>query len=293
MDNKKPKKIKQSVAAEMMEKFIEDGTYPELKQTKEKIKKLTSSMRERLESSETKRHEFSKFNLVGRFTAKKIYETDYIGLNEYLYDLGLLLHVVEIDNKKLQSNVLYFDMIQDFKLEDTYYIKPNFNKIGRELNKLPDTFEITDQWKLTDIARDLAILKPRVKVLTNEYEMLMRKMLKLPEFEKLKTIPKQSRKPVQHKYGSLSLQMNPVKYDISAIYDYIGEWILIEYGKPNTKLLERFILNGTISKKEIDQFRTIVDVELDFSVMSLEDEQKILNMLDEKKRLAATNRIGA
>ncbi|MDE3840974.1 hypothetical protein C0966_17045 (plasmid) [Bacillus methanolicus] len=293
MSNKKPKTIKQSVAAEMMEKFIEDGTYPELKQTKEKIKKLTSSMRERLESSETKRHEFSEFNLVGRFTAKKIYETDYIGLNEYLYDLGLLLHVVEIDNKKLQSNVLYFDMIQDFKLEDTYYVKPNFNKIGRELNKLPNTFEITDQWNLTDMARDLAILKPRVKILTNEYEMLMRKMLKLPEFEKLKTIPKQSRKPVQHKYGSLSLQTNPVKYDISAIYDYIGEWILIEYGKPNAKLLERFILNGTISKKEIDQFKTIVDIELDFSVMSLEDEQKILNMLDEKNRLAAANRIGA
>lgn len=287
------KKIKKSVAAELMEKFIDDGKYPELKQAEGKIKKLTSSVKQRLETSELKRHVFKDFNLVGRFTAKKIYETDYIKLNEYLYDIGLLLQVSEIDNKAIQTNELYMDMIKDFKLPETFYVKPNFNKLGKELNKVPASFEITDQWEINDMVRQLAILKPQVKELTKEYERLKQILMRLPEIEHLSSLPKHQRESIPFKFGSLSLVSNQQKYDISAVYDYIGEWILIEYGKPNSDLLEQFILNGTISKKDIDQFRTMIDIRLDFSVMSLEDEKKILEMLDNKNQIAARNRLGA
>ncbi|EFV74533.1 hypothetical protein HMPREF1013_05175 [Bacillus sp. 2_A_57_CT2] len=99
-----------------MEKFIEDGHYPELKKTEGTLKTLTNSIKTALESSESKRHVFEKWNLVGRFTAKKIYNVDYIGLNEYLYDVGLLLQVAEIDNNAIKTNELYHDMIQDFRL---------------------------------------------------------------------------------------------------------------------------------------------------------------------------------
>jgi hypothetical protein len=293
MTKQKTKKIKKSVAAELMERFIEDGKYPEMKQTEGKIKQLTSTVKGKLEKSETKRHVFESFNMVGRFTAKKVYETDYIGLNEYLYDVGLLLQVAEIDNKAIQTNELYFDMIQDFKLKNTYYVKPNFNKLGKELNKVPSSFEINDQWGINDMVKELAILKPRVKELAKEYDKLKWRLMKLPEIEQLLKMPKKMREPIPHKFGSLSLVANQAKYDIPAIYDYIGEWMLIEYGKPNSELLESFILNGTISKKEIDQFRTMKDIKLDFSIMTLEDEQKILTMLDNKNKTAAANRMGA
>jgi hypothetical protein len=290
---KTEKIVNPSIAASLMEKFIEDGYYPELKQSEGKLKKITTSIKGHLEQSELKRHEFKEQNLVGRFTAKKVYETDYIALNEYLYDIGLLLQVAEIDNKAIQNNELYFDMIQDFKLEDSFYVKPNFNKLGKELNKVPDSFVISDEWQLTDMAKQMALLKPRVKELKNEYERLKWKLSKLPEIEHMKSLPKELRVPIPHKFGSLSLLANQSRYDISAIYDYIGEWMLIEYGKPNSELLERFLLNGTITKKDIDQFKTVVDIRLDFSIMTLEDERKILEMMDSKNRTAAANRIGA
>lgn len=294
MVKKKGQKVNQpSIAASLIETFIEEGYYPELKQSEGKLKKLSSSIREQLKSSEVKRHEFTKHGLVGRFIAKKVYETDYLALNEYLYDVGLLLQVAEIDNKAIQSNFLYLDMIQEFKLEDTFYVKPNFNKVGKELNKLPDSFVISEDCAIDELASQIATLKPRVKELKNDYERLKWKLINLPEFVQMMHLPKEKREPIPHKYGSISLVANQPRYNIPVIYEYIGEWLLIEYGKPNSELLERFILNGTISKKEIDQFKTVKTIDLEFSVMTLEDEEKFLTMLDNKNRTAAANRMGA
>ncbi|RHW35950.1 hypothetical protein D1B31_17820 [Neobacillus notoginsengisoli] len=287
----KGKKTKLSVAAKLMETFIEEGKYPEMKQTEGKIKKLTTNVKEILKDSDSKRHEFKEAGLVGRFTAKKVYKTDYIALNEYLYDVGLLLQVAEIDNKAIDSNELYLEMIQDFKLTDSFYIKPNFNKLGNALNKIPQNFAMADQWDLSVAIKELAILKSKEKHLNSDYEILKRKFMKLPEIQHL--MKQAKREPIHHKYGSLSVIANQPKYDIPAICDYIGEWMLIEYGKPNSRLLEQFILNGTISKKDIEQFRTVVDIRLEFAVMTLEDEKLVFEMLDKKNRMAAANRMGA
>lgn len=287
------KKKKQSVAAKMWEAFIDEGKYPHLQQCKTKTKLLTSAMKERLSDSEFKRHEFTRYGLVGKFVAKKIYDIDYIALNEYLYDLGLLLFVVEIDEKKLlKENILIYDLIQEFRLPDTFYIRPSFNKAGRSLNEVRN-FEVTEQWSIDDMARTLAILKPQVKELSWQYELLKRKTIRLPEIRELERLPKEQREPIRHKYGSLSLVAKPPKYDISKIYEYYGEGILIEYGKPDMKKVEKFILSGTITQSEIDQFKKVKDIRLDFSVMTLEDEVKILQMLDEKTIIAGLNRMRA
>ena len=275
-------------AALLMEKFIEEGKYPQLMQSKGQLKILTKLMKDRLISNESKRKEFKRYGLVGRFTAKKIYETDYLALNEYLYDIGLLSQVVEID-KKINENILYSDMIQDFKLPDTYYIKPSFNKAGQSLNKIDENF--SDEVKgLYDMARRISILKPQIKTLQIEYEQLKREFFNQKDVQALLKKSPELRKPLKHNYGSISLVKNKTKYDISAIHDYMGEWLLIEYGTPNSEMLQKFILNGTITQSEINQFRTIKDIRLDFSVMTLEDELKILEMLDHKNQKAAENR---
>ncbi|MEH6988370.1 hypothetical protein [Cytobacillus firmus] len=273
-------------AATLMEKFIEDGHYPELKKTEAALKTLTNSIKTALESSESKRYVFDKSNLVGRFTAKKIYNVDYIGLNEYLFDVGLLLQVAEIDNKAIKANELYYDMIQDFRLPRTFYVKPNFNKAGKELIK--NEFKIPEHWGINEVAQHIGHLKPRAKELTHQYEGLKSKVLLLIENQQ-----KSIKQPIPHKYGSLSLVANQPKYDTSAIYDYLGEWLLIEYGKPNSKLLEHYIINGMLSERDIEPFKTVKEIRLDFSVMTLEDEEKFLTMMDMKKQISASNRVGA
>ncbi|WP_269920056.1 hypothetical protein [Caldifermentibacillus hisashii] len=285
----KKKNVQESVAIKWMETFIEEGTYPQLKQTEQKVKLLTSSMRNRLEQNENKRYEFTKYGLVGRFIAKRIYDTDVVGLNEYLYDLGLFLHVVEVDNKKIQENILYYDIIQEFRLPDTFYLKPSFNKAGKALTKL-DGFEVNDTWSLEDMACALSIMKPELKQLNAAYEQLKKKILHTPEIQLLTTLPKEKRTPIKHKYGSLSVVANQPRYDVAKIYECFGEELLMEYGVPNINKLEAFILNGTITKKEVDQFKTLKDIRLDFTVMTLEDEQRLFQMLDQKQQTAAINR---
>lgn len=287
------KKVEQpvaSVAVSLFESFMDK--YAHLKQTEKKVKVLTNTLKARLEKSEQKRHEFPKYGMVGRFIAKNIYETDFRGLNEYLYDVGLLFHVVEMDNRILSQpeNIIYKELLQEFRLEDTFFVKPSFNKLGKALNDIP-SFAVDDSWNNEDIVRSIAIMKPQIKNLNREYEALKRRIARLPEIQELGKLPKEERPPLKHQFGSLSVINHQPKYDIPRIYECYGERFLIEFGVPNGKVLEDFILNGTISKKEIDQFKTIKDIRLEFTVMSLEDEEKLLSMLDEKQRIAAANRM--
>lgn len=288
MNNKEKKNIS---AAKLMESFIENGQYPLLKKTEKDIKKLTAKVKEKLAKSESKRHEFTNYNLVGRFTAKKIYEVDLLGLNEYLYNLGLLTHVVDIDEKKMKENVLYHDLIQEFKLPDTYYVKPSFNKLGKEALNGKDLQNNRNVEDLNDIMSELKNLKPQLNSLNYQYDGLKKELLNSNEIKELMTLSKEKRRSIAHKFGSISLVSNTPKYDIPYIYDCFGEGLLIDYGKPNSALLDTFITNGTITQKEIDQFRVVKDIRLDFSIMTLEDESKMLGMLDRKQKATITNRI--
>lgn len=275
----------------LIEDFITKGKYKEMKQLDKKSKLLTSCIKERLESSEIKRHVFQDSNLVGRFTAKKIYSIDYIGLNEYLYNIGLLTQVAEIDNKTIKKNELYFDMIQDFKLDDTFFIKTNFNKVGKDYIKFVSDAQF-DSLSISELAKDLSIIKPKIRELNKDYELLKGRLLTLPEIEILKQTSS-NRKPISHKYGSISVVANQPKYDIASIYNYLGEGILIDYGRPSSRLLENFVINGLITEEDINQFKKITDIRLDFSIMTLDDENKILNLINEKKMITAAQRIGA
>lgn len=91
---------------------------------------------------------------------------------------------------------------------------------------IKNEFEIPEHWGINEAAQQIAQLKPRAKELTHQYESLKSKLLRLIEKDQQKPL----RKPIPHKFGSLSLVANQPKYDISAIYDYLGEWLLIEYG---------------------------------------------------------------
>lgn len=275
-------------ATDLMEEFIENGYYPLWKQTESKIKLLSAALKQKLKDREEKRIEYSRFNMVGRFVSKRIYETNYIELNEYLYDLGLLLHVIEMDNKILKENFLISDLVEPFKLSPSFYIRPSFNKAGKSLNQLSNSFTVDDRWSEEDIVRSLAIMKPQLKELERKYDKLKAKILKTKEIQELRK--EEVRKPMQFKYGSISLLTHPPKYDVCKIYEQYGEGVLIEYGLPNGKLLENCILNGQIKKSEIDQFKTLKDIRLDFVVMSLDDEKAMFEMLDYKQQITASNR---
>ncbi|WP_033827371.1 hypothetical protein [Bacillus andreraoultii] len=267
-------------AVKRIEAFIESGNYPRLKQIEKDMKLLTTEMRGFLESSEIKRHEFPKYQLVARFTAKKIYKTDTQGLNEYLFDIGLLPYVVGIDQTRLAQNQDLYEQLQDFRLPDRFYVKANFNKEYKRFQaEFFPSYIQSEHMELEDIVRNLAHLKKEKKVLTQQYNQLKKDLMKLPEIQHVMKLPSEERKSLHHKYGSLSIQSYPKKYDSFQIFNQLKENILIKYGKPKLQQLEQFSRNGLISERDLNQYRVLTDIRLDFSVITMDDEKKILSVI--------------
>lgn len=265
-------------AKALMKEYVENGGYRALKLAKAKKDKIVSAVNKHLQHSEYKRHEFPKFGLVAKYTVKRDYEWDYEGLNDYLNDLGLLIPVAKLFPDSHLKRLELLDEVKDYQLPiKKYSLRPYFNKAGKAINRVAsETLNVYDQMALDMLLTVFDAHQRELKFAEEDYELLKQAMLKCPELQEKKT--------VKYEYGSLSLL--PVKegYDVLAIAKDFGIDFLIQYSKPDMKKLQQFILRGTITQKEVYQFRkdvTSEDKGLTFTLMKLEDEHKQLQMLSD------------
>lgn len=270
-------------AAEIMQQLMEKGIYPSLKNVESRINSIKKTMQKQLSDSEANRHEYTRFNIVAKFVQNKISEIDYRGLNEYLHDIGLLVPVLKMDHKEIKKDELIFETLAAYRYDPTNYVKPNFNKKGKELNK-PSHFD-PEEWGIDHLVGTYVNLVPQLDNYQREYEMAKKLMLQCNELRQEKKIP--------HEYGSVSLVANEPTYDIQSIYKDFGEDMLIQYGKPDSDKLQYFIQKGVITKNEIDQFKTVVDIRLDFVMMNLDTEKQMLSMLQNRTIQTSQNRLRA
>lgn len=264
-------------AAELMNEYINSGGYEKLKQQQSIVDGIKATFKERFMRDEDRRFEFPQHNLVCKFVNKKIYETDHAGLLEYLYDLGLFQEVVKINNKKLNNEPFMKLQLEPLKEKSTYYLKPSFKRTFQvELQEFD-----TAQHENNDLARIFHFHNNKLKHLTNDYDQLKKLLLK--DLELL------DKNKVAFDVGSISRIANAATYNLNAIVDEFGLSTLIEYGTTDNKLLDKFILRGTISPKEINQFRKVIDERTDFIVIPLDVEQKQREISLERKITASQN----
>lgn len=270
-------------AADLMESFMMKGTYPTLKLYEKHLKQVKDTMKSKLLSSDERRHEFKEVNLVAKFVPKKISDIDYIGLNTYLDDLGLLAHILEIDHKRVKKEPMILEQLKAYQLEPTQYVKPSFNKLGKSLNQVPELRN--EGWSVEELAFTCSTIDAKYSSYKKQYETLKEEMIKC---EKLK-----SDKKLVNKYGSVSLINNAPLYDISSIYNEMGSDLLIEYGKPNHEQLQYFMTRGMLTKNDIEQFKTVKDIALEFVVMDLDSERRTIETFQRRQMQAAQNRMRA
>ncbi|MDP4105579.1 MAG: hypothetical protein Q8935_11545 [Bacillota bacterium] len=253
-------------AAELMEKFIENGSYKHLKELTAEKNMLKKSIYQNLIDHEAKRHEIGH-NLVAKFIPKKVYQYNYHGLNEYLYDRGLLQKVVRLNstNLKQDRNLLELFAPYSFKLE--FYIKPTLNRQGREFVKIKESQEL--QITLNEAAEKKRQNMDQIKVAKSEYELLKKQMEKCQRL--------QLEKKLSHKFGSVSLVQKPLIYDCKNISNDRLLQQLIELSTPDMFKLMHYVSRGFGSLNEIDSFRKLVDIQLNLVILDLEDEAKILS----------------
>ncbi|WP_201715520.1 hypothetical protein [Rossellomorea arthrocnemi] len=275
-------------AAIIMEEFLHQGLYSEMKEVASRMKGIKNEFHRQLKGSDNRRHEMEEHNLVCKFVPKSTYKVDYEGLNEYLHDhYGLLLHVAKVDHTVIKEDEELCNQLANYQLPLSFYIQPSFNKSGKELIRpSEETFEGVE----TDmLAKGLNRLIPVSEYYENAYEELKREMMKCSIVKDIihqykdQSEVKQLKKLLKHKYGSVTVISNKPQYDIQKITEDFGHEFLIKHSKPDSQLLESIILNGWISEKEVKQFKTIIDMPLDFIVMKLDVDRRVTAMYHDQR----------
>lgn len=259
-------------AADIMQELVEGGMYIQLKTKERQLEQIRNVVKEELINSEVKRHEFKKQGMVAKFVPKKVNRIDTTALNTYLDDLGYLKKVVELDHSLLKDNLFMAEQLMDYKVPGDCTVVPYFNKIGKQLLKSTDTIS---EGTIKEHLLNFNMINKEYKQLEEKYESVKLEM-------QLCSVLKEHRK-LSYKYGSVIIKENKPKYENEEIYKDFGSDVLIEYGKPNTEKLNELMLKGSIKKSDLEQFKHIENVRLDFVIMSLEDENKQVNALRAKR----------
>ncbi|MFS0752974.1 hypothetical protein [Oceanobacillus sp. 1P07AA] len=271
----------------LMETFIKSGGYRSLKFAKLKKDKIVNEVKNHLKDSELKRHEFSRYGLVAKFAMNRDFKWDYIGLNDYLADLGLLIPVAKmLPDKELKAEEVY-ERIKDFELpRKSYSLKPSFNKDGKNYNTFnEEELEIYEQLNLDMLLNVFDAAKRDVLGCEEHYESIKQEIMSCGVL--------QDKKKIKYAFGSLSLSLKKEGYDINSIEGEYGIDFLINYTKPDMNKLNEFILQGTITQGEVFQFRkdvTSEDKEMKFTLMEIEDEHKQIQMLSSRSLKASLAR---
>ncbi|QOY37666.1 hypothetical protein AWH56_008830 [Anaerobacillus isosaccharinicus] len=260
-------------AGQLMEIFFQNGHYADMKAAEKKADSYKKHIRRIMDSGTRKRLELPHQNIVLKYMKKSVSTIDQIGLNEYLVDVGIFPLVAEIDAKKAKGNEL-LDLYQ-LPREHTLGIAVNGN--GKVDIDVPNV----EGLKLKPLVDRYVHFNKINKEVSESYEKLKKQMISCPQLAEVKKM--------KHKYGSVYLKELPPKYDNQAIVDDLGLDFLINMGKPNGELLDKFILQGTITKGDIDQFKTVVDYRMDFIIMDLDSENNMMEFLQSKRMTAAQN----
>lgn len=268
----------------VMKEFIERGGYRDLKAAEKKKESVIKGVRNHLKDSELRREEFSRYGLVAKFTQQRDYLWDYEGLNDYLADLGLLIPVAKLlPGEKLKKMGIYNEMEKYELPVTTYTFKPYFNKLGKEANAVDkEEFKVYDSLHLDMLLNIFGAANRELNGCKEEYSEIKEMAMSCPVLKR--------NKKIDYQYGSMSLIPQKGGYNIIKIVEDRGIDFLISCSKPDMDKLNEFILKGTITQKEVYQFRkdvTQTDKELKFTLMEIESETKQLQMLSSRNLKAS------
>lgn len=255
----------------LMEQLFENGTYQEWKKTDNHLEAIKEEMKNRIPEEMDRKH-FVEEGVIVRHLKTATYNTDVKELNEYLYNLGILTKVTRFED---------IDKIKNFRNPIERYIKFNIGKKGK-VEKVSYNFE-----ELTD--NQLASLWVKEKNKANELKEIIDEVKNQMLQDEILLNLEEGKRKLECSYGSVSLLDKKRSHDGDAILQEFGSKFVIENSKPNMEDLQGFVIDGYITNKEIDQFRTLVSMGSKFIITTVEDYQKQGEVLDFKRMIQSKN----
>lgn len=253
--------------------FVKDGSYADKTESKKNIEKAKELLRDQLYSSEQKRHEYKHLGWVAKFQAVENKVTDHPGLIAEILNYvrsEALSQVVTLDTALMNEDGMT-EYAAEFLYKPTYYLKSTLNKFGKSFN-----YTLVEDYKglgAENLVRHLAF-HSNIK---NRLELVYKSLL--TPF----TTMKESK--ISLDVGSISKVPNKPVWDIDALIKDagLGEEFIRKYGKVQLTKLDEWIQIGAIPKHVKLEYQQVIDIRLDFTVMTLQAEKIALEAY--KRRL--------
>ncbi|MFJ7891370.1 hypothetical protein ACIQYL_25410 [Lysinibacillus xylanilyticus] len=244
--------------------FVKDGLYAEKQECKNNIEQAKELLRDQLHSTAKRRHEFKDLEWVAKFQLSEIRVTDQPGfINKILNYVRseALSQVITLDSKLIESNKMHAK-VADFKYKPTFYSKINLNKFGKSFNcTLGEDFTGLSP---DELVRVIVSNSERQKTLESMYGQLMAPFKYMDD------------KRISLDIGSISKIPNKPIWDIYSMVNELGEEFIKKYGKVKLTVVDDWIQLGVLPKNIRSEYQQVIDIRLDFAVMSLEAERKAL-----------------
>jgi len=270
------KKIVIRGAAKTMQRLCKSGFYKRMKQLENRVEQLKEVLRTRRDH---KRSEFPSIGVICKYQAYNVYETNKLGLNDFLNDLGILPVVVKIDNQMLLEHPDVISIIEKYQNPVERYMRFTPNKLGKVETEQLETDYLED----IEIAKMWLISKKQLDKLQEEYEKHKESMGRSRLLKKERKLP--------CAFGTVSLIDKRPTFNIEKMYEELGAGFLMQYAKADMQLLDEFMVMGFLNAKEINCFRKIIGVELRFLVTDKETEDRQFRYFQSRLRRSSKNRI--
>ena len=257
------------------ELYVREGKYQEMKQKEDFLKQAKNYLRLEFETFEGKRHVFKSINMVAKFVTKEVRKTNHSGLIADALDyvrLESLVPLLSLNHKAIVHDELEKE-VAPYLLPTTYYVKPTLNKVGKSYVRKSE-YLFGGQSPIELLAEIRAVTE-ELKRLETEYETLK---------ESLSLIPKlKEKKKLSSSVGSVSYIANKPVWDMEQIAEKFGEEFIVRYGKVDLTVMDEWIVSGIVPKAIVTNNRTVVDLRLDFMVIPLDVESKVINIHNSKR----------
>ncbi|MGE7843659.1 hypothetical protein ACQKNX_23120 [Lysinibacillus sp. NPDC093712] len=250
---------------QQFEEFVKSGTYSDKKLAEINDKNAKTALEGFLIKSEDKRHVFKELGMVAKFVAKEEREINNEGLiNDILAYIRseALSQVITLNTNKLNDGGVK-GLVDEYLYKPTYYVKPTLNSFGKSFNlNIEEDFSNNSVDSLVRFIKFNGEQKERLEA---DYKAIMNPFLDM-KASVLKT-----------EVGSISKIPNKPIWDIYSIERYFGSEFLCEFGEVNLTKLQEWIQIRALPKEVLTAHQVVKNVRLDFVVMSLQNEKKMLD----------------
>lgn len=273
-----------SIPVTDFEKLVTSGAYQSMKQGEAFLKEAKAHLREELFSLSGKRHEFPEINMVAKFVAKKIQRTDHEGIIEELLDYvkpEVALSLLSLDQTALKKENQLAPILP-FQDNDTYYVRPYLNKAGKQYVSLHES--LFGGQSREQLVREIKMASTFQKKMVATYDDIKARLSKQKELVE--------QKKVKTTVGSLSYIANKPTWDMDAVHASMGEDFIRTYGKVNLQRAEDWILTGKLPDQILKKHRELVDIQLDFIVMEMDVEGRIIDIQRQRRTNLSLRRHG-